>query len=85
MHTVFSIVKFRKDLIFVRHMCYENKILSKISLTKYLSNKNYWLYGNLKHTVYTQLHGFRCFVKKSHTVEMKHRVPNKLQVPSTLG
>ena len=45
MCTIFSIVKFRKDLIFVRHMHYENKIHPKIVLPKYLSNKNYQLYG----------------------------------------
>ena len=42
-----SIVKFCKDLIFVRHMLYENQIRSKILLTKYLSDENYRIYGTL--------------------------------------
>ena len=45
MWAIFSIAKYRKDSIFVRHMRYENKICCKILLTKYLSYENFRLYG----------------------------------------
>ena len=45
MQNFFGIVKFRKNLIFVRQMRYENEICPKILFTKYLSDENYRLYG----------------------------------------
>ena len=40
-----AIVKFHWDLIFVRHRHDKNKIRPEISITKYLSDENYRLYG----------------------------------------